>query len=157
MHDTYAISGLRRKRARLAGEIAQAERQLADKYIALGNLDAVIRLFQPATNPELIPGIRPTRRGLFFRHGEQIRLCVEALREAGRPMSARQVAEYALLAKGLPTGNAPILRSVSTHMRVALGRLEARGVVVRIISAPDIWWTLHSEIPASGTAPSKID
>jgi hypothetical protein len=57
-------------------------------------------------------------------------------------MSARQVAEYALLAKGLPTGNAPILRSVAAHMRAAMGRLEDRGLVVRIISAPDTWWAL---------------
>src|SRR5580692_12811864 len=55
MGDTYAILGLRRKRAYLAGEIAQAERQLAEKYAAPRTLDATIQLFAPATNPELIP------------------------------------------------------------------------------------------------------
>ena len=38
MRDTYAILALRRKRAYLSGEIAQAERQLADKYKALTHL-----------------------------------------------------------------------------------------------------------------------
>jgi hypothetical protein len=145
MRDTYAILALRRKRAYLAGEIAQAERQLADKYSALKNLDSTIQLFAPTTNPELIPAIRPTRHGLFFRHGEQMRLCRDALREADGPMSARQVAEYAMRAKGLPTDNAPILASIAVHVRVALGLLEARGLVVKIISSPDAWWVLAGE------------
>jgi hypothetical protein len=142
MRDTYAIIALRRERADLAGEIAQAERQLADKYKTLATLDATIQLFAPTTNPELIPAIRPHRRGLFFRQGEQMRLCLDALREAGGPMSARQVAEHAMRAKGLPAGNAAIVGSVAVQVRVALGRLEARGLVVKIISAPDAWWGL---------------
>jgi hypothetical protein len=142
MRDTYAILALRRRRAYLVGEIAQAERQLADKHRALKNLDATIQLFEPTTNPELIQAIRPTRRGLFLRQGEQMRLCRDALREAGGPLSARQVAEYAMRANGLPVGNAPILASIAVQVRVALGRLEARGLVVKIISAPDAWWAL---------------
>jgi hypothetical protein len=46
-------------------------------------LDATIQLFAPATNRELIPAIRPIQRGLFFRQGEQMRLCLSTLREAG--------------------------------------------------------------------------
>jgi hypothetical protein len=142
MGDTYAILALRRKRAYLAGEIAATERAVASKRETLAMLDATIRLFEPTGNPELIPAIRPTRRGLFFRHGEQTRLCVAALREADGPRSARQVAAYAMLAKGLPVDNAPILASITVQVRVALGRLEAKGMVVKIISAPDAWWTL---------------
>jgi hypothetical protein len=145
MRDTYAILALRRKRAYLAGEIAQAERPLADKRKVMATLDATIQLFEPTSNPELIAAIRPTRHGLFFRHGEQTRLCVAALREAGAPMSARQVAVYAMQAKGLPTDNAPILASIAVQVRVALGSLEAKGVVVKIISAPDAWWALAGD------------
>jgi len=45
-------------------------------------------------------------------------------------------------AKGLPTGNAPIPASITVRIRVALGRLEARRLLVKIISAPDAWWAL---------------
>ena len=48
----YAIIQLRDKRARLAGEIAKAERVLAANKRDLANLDAVIRLFEPETNPD---------------------------------------------------------------------------------------------------------
>ena len=71
-----------------------------------------------------------------------MRLSLAALRETGQPMSARQVAEHAMRAKGLPTDNASIISSVRVQVRVALGRLEDRGLVVRIISAPDAWWVL---------------
>lgn len=142
MRDTYAALALRRKRAYLAGEIAQAERQLAERRKVLATLDATIQLFAPATNPELIRAIRPTRRGLFFRQGEQMRLCLAALREAGQPMSARQVAEYAMRAKGLPTDNAPTLSSIAVQLRAALARLAAKGMVVKIICQPNARWAL---------------
>lgn len=99
--DTFVIMGLHRKRPRLAGEIAAIERKLAVQRESLAQVNAVIRLFEPTGNPELIPAVRPTPRCLFCRHGEQMRLYLAALREDGRPMQARAVAEYAMLAKGL--------------------------------------------------------
>jgi hypothetical protein len=133
---------LRRKRAHLAGEIESAERAISRRRETLATLDATIHLFEPDANPELIPSIRPTRRGLFFRHGEQMRLCVSALREAQHPLSARQIGVYALLAKGLPADNAEIVNSIRAQARMALGRLEAKGIVRRVISQPDTWWEL---------------
>jgi hypothetical protein len=84
---------------------------------------------------------------LFFRQGEQMRLCLDALREAGSPLSAPQVAEHAMVAKGLAVDNAPILASIAVQVRVALGRLKARGLAVRISSLPPDAAQLHT--PAS--------
>jgi hypothetical protein len=50
--------------------------------------------------------------------------------------------EQVMLAKGLSTGNAPILASITVQVRVALGRLEAKGLVVKIVCQPDTWWEL---------------
>jgi hypothetical protein len=36
----------------------------------------------------------------------------------------------------------PISAEIRVQVRVALGRLEERGLVVRIITAPDAWWAL---------------
>jgi hypothetical protein len=49
------------------------------------------------------------------------------------------MSEHAMLAKGLPVGNAPILASIAVQVRVALGRLEHKGTVVPLISEPDAW------------------
>ena len=143
MGNMYVMLGLRDKRARIAGEIEKAERILARQRDDLARLDAVIRLFEPESNPELIPPIRPvSRRSFFFRHGEQQRLCLDALREQAAPMRCRTVAERVMLAKGLPTDKEAIVQSVALQVRVALFRLEAKGLVRRIVKAPETWWEL---------------
>lgn len=134
--------GLHRKRARLAGEIEVAERRLAKQREVLAQVDAVIRLYEPQRNPELIPAIRPCGRCLFFRHGEQMRLCRDALREAGQPIKARAVAEYAMAAKGLPADDWRVRDVIIEQVRIALRRLERKGAVRRIIRTPDTWWEL---------------
>jgi hypothetical protein len=45
MGDSFTISGLRRKRARIAGEIIQAQEIVARRTKELLAIDAVIRLF----------------------------------------------------------------------------------------------------------------
>ncbi len=67
---TFAISDLRQTRAGIAGEIAQANKALANLRRTLDTIDATLNLFGPATDPELIPPVRPLRRGLFFRRRE---------------------------------------------------------------------------------------
>ncbi len=59
MANTYAMYALRSKRARLAGELEQTERRAASQREALATIDAVIRMFEPTGNPDLIPAIRP--------------------------------------------------------------------------------------------------
>lgn len=142
MGDTYAITGLRRKRAHIAGEVEAAEQTLARKREELAIIDATIQLFAPDSHPDLIPSIRPTRHGMFFRRGEQHRFCLAALREAGRPLTVRQITVYAMEAKGLPTGNDRIVILLTRQVRMALVRLERKGLVRKIVQAPDAWWEL---------------
>jgi hypothetical protein len=149
--DTFAISALQRKRAHLAGEIEAAERALSAKREVLANLDGVIRLFSPETNPELIPAIRPSghpairpcsKRSLFFKHGQQLRLCFAALREAGKPVPTRQLAAFALEAKGLAGMEGRERAAFVTQIRPCLIRMERRGYVRKVVTEPEVWWDL---------------
>lgn len=143
MRNTYAILALRRKRAHLAGEIEAAERAVAAQRASLANLDAVIRLFEPGTDPDLIPSIRPvSRRCLFFRNGEQMHLCCDVLRDAGGPMRTHAIAMHVMAAKGLPTDQAAIVQSIAAQVRVALFRLEKKEMVRRILRGPEAWWEM---------------
>jgi hypothetical protein len=145
MPDTFAILALRRKRARLAGEIEAAELRIAPLRVTSAQLDAVIRLFHAASYPEFIPAIRPCRLGLFFGHGQQTRLSLEALREAGDPMRARSVAEYKMLAKGPPVDDVGVRTAITEQVRWALAWLERRGSERRrVIASPEVWWELAS-------------
>jgi hypothetical protein len=61
-----------------------------------------IHLFEPDGRPDLIPAIRPVSvRCLWFRRGEQPRLCLTVLREAGKPIQVETVVANVLAAKGL--------------------------------------------------------
>jgi hypothetical protein len=144
MGDTFAIMALRRKRAHLAGEIEKAQRALARNRDTLATLDAVTRLFEPASNPDLIPSIRPcSARCLYFRRGEVARLSLAALREAGKPVSTRYITEHALAAKGLDVD--PLIKvKITETVRQALGRLAAKGITRKVIQWPEAWWELAS-------------
>jgi hypothetical protein len=142
MADTHAISALRRKRAYLAGAIEAAKKALTTQRQTLATLDAVINLFEPQGRPDLIPAIRPaSRQCLFFRRGDLTRLCLSALRKAGKPVVTRYVTDYAEAAKGL-TVEALVDRRINEHVRVALVRLATKGAVRNIVTWPDVRWEL---------------
>lgn len=134
-----AIAGLRRKRARLAGEIAQAEKALAKMRRAVNTLDATINLFEPATDPELIPPVRPYLRGLYFGYGELTRLCYDVLRQANGPVTTGQVADRAIAIKGLDVGR-HVRERLVVQTRHNLVRMAARGKVRKIVDWPETWW-----------------
>lgn len=141
MVNTYAITALRRKRAHLAGQIAHAEKALAKLRRELNTIDATINLFEPATNPELIPAVRPYVRGVYFRYGELTRLCYKALREGEGPITVRSIADYAIAAKGLDVDQ-HVRERIAVQTRDALVRLAGRGMVRKIVDWPETWWEL---------------
>jgi hypothetical protein len=142
MGDTYAIAGLRRKRARIAGEIIAAQRALDRRREDLAQIDAVLRIFAADCDPEMIPAIRPSSHGLFFSHGQLPRLCLTVLREAGGPKSFGQIADQVAAIKGLLIADGHVRKHVRDTIRATLVRMERRGIVRRIIREPDTWWEL---------------
>jgi hypothetical protein len=141
MGDSFVISGLRAKRARLAGEIIQAQEIVATRTKELLALDAVIRLFTPDTNPEMIPPIRPSTRGLFFQYRELGRLCLSMMRRAGKPVTLEWIADAVIAAKGLPEDR-HLRKHVTDTVRQSLMRQVQKGRVRRILEEPDQWWEL---------------
>ena len=55
MKDRFTISGLRQKRARIAGEIEAAERKLIELRAAVINLDAITIAVRPEKRPGRYP------------------------------------------------------------------------------------------------------
>ena len=142
MRYTYAISALRDRRARIAGEIEAAERKIVKDRQTLAHLDATLRLFHPEADPEHITSIRPWWRGVYFRTGERPRYCLEALRDAGGPLKQSDIAEYVMRAKGMDLSDRPLRAIIVNNMGVSLFRLGSRGKVRKILDAPDVWWEL---------------
>jgi len=55
MAESHVVSALANKRAEIAGLIARARQQIGQCQADLAHLDATIRLFAPAMEPETIP------------------------------------------------------------------------------------------------------
>ena len=126
MGDIILLQNLRRKRAYVQGEIEAKQTQLACLRDDRKTIDRMICLIDGGTDPTTIKGIRPHRFMEAFNHGDQTRLCYEVLREAGEPMSARQMAEAIAQRKGVP-----LVPELVMRVRATLGRLTRAGKLQR--------------------------
>lgn len=142
MRYTYAISALRDRRARLAGEIESAERKLDKSRETLALLDATLRLFHPDADPNHITSIRPRWRGVYFRSGERSRLCLEALRDAGGPLTQGKMAEYLIKAKGMDPEDRALRAVMVNNVGMMIYRLSRAGRIRKVLTEPDVWWEL---------------
>ena len=141
MGNTFVISGLRNKRARIAGEIVTAQRAIDQRREELAKLDAVILMFSPDCHPDMIPPIRPGSHGLFFGYRELSRLCIDCLREAKGPVRHDQIVDRAMNAKGFAMD--PRLRKhIADTARQTLNRMVQKGFVRRVMGGRDAWWEL---------------
>lgn len=139
--DRYAISALRNRRATLASEIIQLERQVRARKDALGHVDACLRLLDPSIEIDAIRPKRPPQRIKLFRQGELGRMILDALRQAGGEASVAEITSALLEAGG--HGEAA-RRTVAGRVRGNLAYLERRGKVSKHVRAAGVRWALLS-------------
>src|SRR3954451_10230015 len=127
MGDELATAALARKRAELAGRIDHTRAELDAMLASLAALDATLRLFDPELRPQAIrPRPFPPRRGPE-QPGMRARDVLGALRETGRPMTTREIAERLLAGRAI--GNDKLVSRGSEIVGAAVRKLRARGVV----------------------------
>lgn len=98
--DRYALVALKHKRATIASEIMQLERQVRHRKEMLVHVDATLRLLDPSIEVEAIPNKRPPQRVHLFRSGELGRLIVDAIRRAGEPVPINRIVDDLLRVGG---------------------------------------------------------
>jgi hypothetical protein len=86
----YALAALRDKRATLASEIVQLERQLRHRRDMLVHVDATLKFLDPAIDTDAIRSKRP-KRVMLFRAGELTRAVTDAMREYDRPVALVEI------------------------------------------------------------------
>lgn len=84
----FAISALKDKRARLAGELIEARKRIADLQADIKTLDAALKIFGHATE---VKPIKP--RTVLFARNELKRLIIAIMRENPDLKSNREIAE----------------------------------------------------------------
>ena len=110
MAENHVVSGLANKRAEIAGMIARAQQQIGQFRADLVHLDANIRLFAPAMEPETIPAKRIGQSDLWFEPGGLSRRLVDALRRSGAPIRAPDRVRAVTIENGLEPADRPQLR-----------------------------------------------
>ena len=129
MADPIVVTQLIAKRSELAGLIDAKRGELNAILRDLDHIDAVIKLFAPEKVPELLPVKRRPSDRTFARH-ELTRRIFNILREAERPMTARQITERIVEDKGTDVEpsqlKSRVVRALKRQEKVLESRMEGR-------------------------------
>jgi len=126
--DRYALVALKRKRAGIAGEIVQLERQIRARKEVLAHVDACLRLLDPSVDTDAIPNRKPPKHINLFRHGELGRMIIDALRRAGGEASLHDIVTALLEAGG---HGEEARKTVAPRVRGNLAYLARMGKVTK--------------------------
>jgi len=140
MGDTFIISGLKEKRAAVAGRIVDLRREADRLQADLAAVDAVLRLYE--VDPSEIPtkGRMPVR-SVYFGRGEITRRCRDMLRERGT-IKAEDVAVVAMQEKGMDPENRRMRTDFTKRILVSLHDLRKAGVVLKAGHGRGVTWRL---------------
>jgi hypothetical protein len=127
MGDTYVISGLRKKRAELSGELIAAEKRVLQLRADLDCLDGTIRLFDPEAEPRKIKPVQARRVTGPIPRGQGSRAILDMLRSAPEPMTAREIADRLAADYGIDAANAGAMKALVAKVRNTL--THQRGLV----------------------------
>jgi hypothetical protein len=139
MGDTFVISGLKEKRAAMAGRIVDLRREANKLQAELVHLDAVLRLYGLA--PAEIPnkGRMPVRSAYFGRN-ELSERCRDMIREKGS-ITAADVAIQAMRDKGLdPDKDRAVKRDFVRRILVTLHDLRKYGHIEKVGFGRGVKW-----------------
>jgi len=135
MTEPHVISALVRKRAELAGDIENAQADIKRMIRELEGLDQTILLFDGDYRIEAIrpKAFRPPED--WSKRGEMTRILLGILRQAGEPLTSRDIALQLVAERALDTGDQKLLRLMTKRVGVAL-RLQRDNGVVRSEQGP---------------------
>ena len=142
---SHALHALKRKRAQIAGFIADHERKARDWRVALAHVDATLKLFDDELDPDTIKLKRPHRKSQHYSGPDLARLCLDELRKAdGMPLTTVALADIAMAA-----GNVPDQHHVRFALRQRITKYltdkEKAGEMVRVGVAHSTAWKLPPE------------
>jgi hypothetical protein len=146
MGNKIAISGLRRKRAQIAGLVADHERKARYWKAALSHVDATLRPFSAEIDPDTIPPKRTYRQSRYFSGSELARFCMDELRKAEQPMPASAIYHAAVKADGVPDDPRTKTALVERILRFMREKQDA-GLVAKIGISHDARWALRDDLP----------
>jgi len=145
MTESHVVSALVSKRAEIAGMVARTQQQLGQFRADLAHVDATIRLFAPAMEPETIPAKRIRQSDLPFERGELSRRVLDALRRAGAPIRAPDLVRAVMINTGLDPADRASFARVQWKVRDTLNRLNKRGLLAADGIGHGVLWRIADQ------------
>lgn len=123
------LSGLIRKRQEIEAELDVAQSRTRQLVLDIDAVDATIRLFAPDLDLSVIK-VRPTPRRHEAHRGDTSRLILSLLREAGEPLSHRELTVRVMEARGLNVADRALALTMRTRIGASLRGMRERGRLV---------------------------
>ena len=127
MTELHVLSGLKAKRAEIAGRIEMMQREMRLLVATIGHIDATIRTFDPSVDLEDITPKLPPRFQAF--KGEVSRILLDALRELKSPLPVFDLTLTVAAGRGITTDDKPFMIILRRRVDACLRNLRKRGVV----------------------------
>lgn len=134
-----AVAYLVRLHADLGGKILANRKEAKRLADAMRHVEAVIRLFDPAYDVTRIAARRRYKGNGLFRRGTIFRHALEVLKKAHEPLTAREITEYMLAARGVHVPNAKAMRSLIASVQTSLQNHRGKTVARMGEGIPGRW------------------
>ena len=142
----YAVHGLSRKRAELAGQVLILQEQLRQIHADIEAVDRALCLMDPTAEPLTIKPIKPVHRYRYFSQGEMHRMLLDTMRGLdGKPTSIGCLVEAVMALKGLDASHPDTVRAIRHRLTTQLHSLNRRGAIQKIGAYAGVKWALPSE------------
>lgn len=144
MTDTHILSGLVRKYARLIGEAERHEREAARFRKLAGHIETSIGIFAEGFDVSDIKPVCP-KHNRWRGRGAGIRIYLEILRKAERPLTSLEIAERAIAFDPEGDCSRTGVKALVGPINKALSK-KVGGGIVRIEGRPRRWAISTKEV-----------
>lgn len=150
----YVLTGLVKRRAEIAGDLARLHDEVGQAVRNLDHLDATIRIIAPDYEPETISAKMFRPPDDWSKRGQMSRMVLSILRTAKEPITAREIAGKMVLERGLAMDD-KLLKLMTKRVGCALRDKREKGVA-RVVDGGGMYqlWELMrgpSERPSQGS------
>ena len=125
----YMVTGLVKKRAEVAGEIASIHDRLNSLVKDLEHIDATLRIVAPDTEVESIRPAMFRPPADWSKRGQMSRIMLSILRQAKEPLTSREIAAQLILERGMAM-DTKLLRLMTKRCATSLRLQRDKGTVV---------------------------
>ena len=139
--DHPAVAYLVRLHADLGGRILENRKEAKRLAESMKHVEAVIRMFDPAYDVRRISVRRRHKGNPWFKRGTLLRHALDVLRKAQGPLTAREITERMLAARGVSGATPKAVRGLIASLQSSLHNHDGK-TVNRVGAGLPARWTV---------------